>query len=133
MAVLRVLVVDDNPLVRTALARFVEMHPHLTVVGEAHTGGEAVQQVQRLQPDLVLLDLGLPDLSGWEVARQIKVQPAAPYVIVLTLEEAAPYQDVAVRVGVDACLAKAEVGTHLLPLIAPLLAQDLDGSGGQAS
>ena len=130
MRALRVLVVDDNPLLSAALARLVETHPRFAVVGVASNGREALQQVERLQPDLVLLDLGLPDMSGLEVARQLKAQTTAPYVILLTLEDAAPYQSAASSSGAEACLAKTEVGTELLPLIERLVT--LGTSGGAA-
>ena len=69
MTALRVLVVDDDFMVARVHRRFVERVPGFEVVGEARTGAEAIDAVRELRPDLVLLDIYLPDMTGLEVLR----------------------------------------------------------------
>ena len=74
----RLLLVDDHAVVRSGLRMLLESQAGLEIVGEAGTGHEALKLVNELQPDIVLMDIGLPDMSGIEVTRQIKQQwPAA--------------------------------------------------------
>lgn len=72
---IRVLVVDDDFMVARVHSGFVERTPGFTVVGTAHTGAEAVKAVERLRPDLVLLDIYLPDMSGLAVLQQLRWDP----------------------------------------------------------
>lgn len=70
--VIRALVVDDEPRARARLRRLLEPHTDVQVVGEATTGSEAVQQVLALRPDLVFLDVRMPELSGTDAAAQLR-------------------------------------------------------------
>ncbi|HEX2771209.1 MAG TPA: response regulator [Micromonosporaceae bacterium] len=72
---IRVLVVDDDFMVARVHSGFVERTPGFTVVGTARTGVEAIKAVERLQPDLVLLDIYLPDMSGLDVLQQLRWDP----------------------------------------------------------
>ena len=71
MASVRILIVDDNEPWRRMVFTLLQEHPNWLVIGEASDGLEAVQKSQQLQPDLILLDIGLPGLNGIEAARQI--------------------------------------------------------------
>ncbi|RCW40931.1 two-component system CitB family response regulator [Halopolyspora algeriensis] len=75
---IRVLVVDDDFMVARVNRDYVERVPGFTVVGEAHTGTAALDAVERLRPDLVLLDIYLPDLSGLEVLRRLRTHQRVP-------------------------------------------------------
>jgi response regulator of citrate/malate metabolism len=75
---IRTLVVDDDYMSASVHRSYAERVPGFTVVGEAHTGGEALDLVRRLHPDLVLLDIYLPDLSGLEVIRRLRQEPEHP-------------------------------------------------------
>lgn len=82
---LRVLVIDDDFAVASVHRGYVESMPGFQVVGEAHTGARAVAAVRALQPDLLLLDVYLPDISGIEVLRQVRSTPGPqPDVIAIT-------------------------------------------------
>ena len=82
---LRVLVVDDDFMVARVHRGLVERVPGFTVVGEAHTAAEALAAAERLAPDLVLLDVYLPDRSGLEVLRALRAQPGrSPDVLVVS-------------------------------------------------
>jgi CheY-like chemotaxis protein len=70
-----ILTVDDQPLFRALMRRIAEQHTDLDVVGEAADGREAIQRTRELRPDLVLLDLVLPEVNGLEATQQIKAAP----------------------------------------------------------
>ena len=71
---IRILVADDHPIVREGLVAILETQPDFDVVGEAATGGEAVRLATTLAPDILLLDLEMPELDGVEVLRRVRVQ-----------------------------------------------------------
>jgi two-component system, NarL family, response regulator LiaR len=79
-----VLIADDHPIVRQGLRAFLDLQDEVTVIGEAATGIEAVTKVEELLPDVVLLDLVMPDVDGIEAARRIRDVSPATKVIVLT-------------------------------------------------
>lgn len=81
----KVLVVDDMPAVRQALRWAFEDTDDLVVVGEAVDGREAIASASLLAPDIVILDIGLPDLDGYAVARALKATAHPPVVIFLTV------------------------------------------------
>jgi response regulator of citrate/malate metabolism len=82
--VIRTLVVDDDYMSASIHTSYVERIPGFAAVGEAHTGADALEQVRRLRPDLVLLDIYLPDLSGLEVIRRLRQQAEPVDVIAVT-------------------------------------------------
>lgn len=103
---IRVLVVDDHRVVRAGLIAILREHPTLEVVGEAASVAEAVTRAAELSPDLVLLDLRLPDGSGTEACRRLKAQALPPRVVVLTsfAQEALVFE--ALAAGADGYLLK---------------------------
>jgi two-component system response regulator NreC len=87
---IRLLLVDDQEIVRAGLCSLLQEHPELEVVGEAGTGREAVALTTQTQPDVVLMDITLPDISGAEATRQIKALAQAN-VLALTIHEDEAY------------------------------------------
>jgi len=81
---IRVLIVDDHQVVRQGLCTFLGLHPRIVVVGEAADGGAAVELVERLEPDVVLMDLVMPGLDGIAATRQIKALRPRTQVVALT-------------------------------------------------
>jgi two-component system LytT family response regulator len=71
MSPIRVLLVDDEPLARAGLDAILQEEPDLTVVGESRSGAEAIEAIAALEPDVVFLDIGLPDLDGFEIVDRI--------------------------------------------------------------
>jgi NarL family two-component system response regulator LiaR len=84
MARIRVLIVDDHPMVRQGLRTFLELHEEIEVMGEAANGLEAVEQVRQLRPDVVLMDLVMPQLDGIAAIRQIRTISPSSQVLALT-------------------------------------------------
>ncbi|HXG18781.1 MAG TPA: response regulator transcription factor [Methylomirabilota bacterium] len=126
---LRVVVVDDSPQFRAMMMRALCARPRIEVVGYAQSGPEAVEQVSRLRPDVVLMDIAMPGISGIEATRQIKSQPDAPLVILLTFYDTAQHRSAAASVGVDHFISKSELHTQLWPLLQSLLTQRSPVSG----
>lgn len=127
---IRILLVDDNPEFLKAATRSLTANPEIEIVGCADSGRHALEQVTRLKPDLVLMDLAMPEMNGLEATRHIKAQQGAPYVIILTLHDHPEYCALAEAAGADGFISKSEFGTQLLPLIHTLLAQGTDTSHG---
>ena len=74
MAEIRILIVDDHEMVRDGLSVMMEREEDFTVVGEAKNGREAVELVSKLRPDVVLMDLRMPEMDGVEAMRQIRAE-----------------------------------------------------------
>src|SRR3989337_2915184 len=87
----RTLIVEDDPAVAVVHRGFVESHPRFVVVGEARNGTDALRLAAALRPDLVLLDLHLPDIGGLDVLRRLRMLPGPPVDVVATT--AAPRPD----------------------------------------
>ncbi|TWO68999.1 response regulator transcription factor [Caenimonas sedimenti] len=103
---IRLLIVDDQPLVRRGLLLMLSMEPDLDVVGEAGDGLEAIEQAQKLRPDVVLMDLHMPRKGGVGATREITVSLPQTRVLVLTTMEAEQTVFDAVRAGAVAYLLK---------------------------
>jgi DNA-binding NarL/FixJ family response regulator len=81
-----VLVVDDHPLVRSALTELLSDEPDLTVVGECEDGSQVLDAVRRLRPDVVLMDLSMPGMDGLAATEALRAARAESRVVVLTAE-----------------------------------------------
>jgi DNA-binding NarL/FixJ family response regulator len=95
---LRILVADDHDLMRRGIKTLLESHAGWEVCGEAKTGREAVDKVEELKPDIIILDISMPDLNGVEAARRIRKTSAGTEVLILSMH----YSDQLIREIVDA-------------------------------
>ena len=103
-----ILIADDHSYVRQALRTLFSSQPDLSVCGEATNGEEAVESALKLNPDLILLDMSMPILSGLEAAHTLKrVMPKVP-IILFTAYKSKFIDAYAVASGIDACVAKGE-------------------------
>jgi len=103
----RVLIVDDQALVRTGFRMILEAEPDLEVVGEAADGQEAVAQARRLSPDVVLMDVRMPEMDGIEATRRVlEAESAAAKVVMLTTFDMDEYVYEALRAGASGFLLK---------------------------
>lgn len=117
----RILLVDDSPAFLATAAAFLAADPDLDLVGAVSSGNDALIHVARLQPDLVLMDIQMPELNGLETTRQIKAQPHAPRVVLMTLGGEDDYRAAAATAGADGFVWKGDLATAVVPLIHTLL------------
>jgi DNA-binding NarL/FixJ family response regulator len=120
----RVLVVDDDPLVRSALTLMLGGQPDVEVVGEAGDGREGVRLAERLQPEVVLMDLRMPGVDGLEATRELHAKPDPPRVIVLTTFDADDHVVAALAAGADGFLLKDTPPPLILEAIRTVSAGD---------
>ncbi len=110
---LRVLVVDDHPIVREGVRRILEAAPDMHVVGEANDGASALALAARLLPDAAVVDVGLPDMSGLELVRQLKEQRSELTVVMLSMYDDAEYARESRIAGASAYVVKDSAATML--------------------
>ena len=103
---LRALVVDDNARALAALTERLAASGEIYVVGWAASGKDALAKVDLFFPNLVLLDLNLGDMSGFDVARSIKQRPNPPFVAIVTVHDEPEYEAAASDAGADLFLSK---------------------------
>jgi DNA-binding NarL/FixJ family response regulator len=115
---IRVLLVDDEPLIRAGLRMILRTEPTVEVVGEASDGVQAVEEVKRIRPDVVLMDIRMPKLDGLEATRRI-LQGRGPHprVIVVTTFDLDEYVYEALRAGASGFLLKDAPEEQLLAAI----------------
>jgi DNA-binding NarL/FixJ family response regulator len=118
------LIVDDEPDMRFLVRRTVEAGGHLSVVGEASTGDEAIRRFRELRPDAIVLDQRMTGLSGLDTAERILAEEPGQVIVLFTALYDADLARRAAEVGIRACLSKTELSC----LVAALLAQLGDGN-----
>ena len=135
---IRLMLVDDHAVVRSGLRMLLEGEPDMEIVGEADNGSEAVSLVQTLKPDVILMDITLPDISGIEATSQIKENWPQTAVVALTIHEDEEYFFRMLEAGASGYVPKraapqelitairtaAEGEVYLYPSLAKLLVKD---------
>jgi Response regulator containing a CheY-like receiver domain and an HTH DNA-binding domain len=125
VSAIRVGVVDDQALVRTGFAMILEVEPDIDVVFEAANGREAVTLAQRHRPDVVLMDIRMPDLDGIEATRLItSSEPVGPRILMLTTFDLDEYVYDAIRAGASGFLLKDTPPDDLVAAVRVLAAGD---------
>ena len=117
MKPIRVLLADDHKLIRAGLVLVVQQQPDLSVIGEADDGRQAVQLVESLKPDVVVMDIGMPNLNGIEAARQITASRPDTAVVILSMHADEGYVLRALKAGARAYLLKDSATTDLVQAI----------------
>ncbi|MGW7380667.1 response regulator [Streptomyces sp. NPDC054794] len=120
----RVVLADDQPLVRSGLRVLMADHPDLEVVGEAATGAEAVQLVNEVSPDVVVMDIRMPGMDGIEATRQITAGPAVTRVLMLTTFDEDDNMYGALRAGASGFVVKDMALDDILAAIRVVAAGD---------
>ena len=117
----RVLVVDDYEPFRQFVCSTLRKRPELQVVGEASDGPEAVHKAEELQPDLIVLDIGLPILNGIEAARRIRKLSPESKIVFISQESSADVVQEALALGALGYVVKAHAGSELLAAVGAVL------------
>jgi DNA-binding NarL/FixJ family response regulator len=123
MAPLRVVLVDDSPEFLESAARFLSNDPRIAIAGRALCGSDAIELAERMRPDLLLIDLSMPDMNGLETTQAIKARPAPPRVIIMTLHNDPEYCMAAAAIGADGFITKSAFSVGVLPLITSLFTE----------
>ena len=121
---IRILIADDQELVRTGFRVVLEAEADFDVVGEAADGLDAVQAAEALHPDLVLMDIRMPNLDGIEATRRIAATEAAPRILILTTFDLDDYVYEALRAGASGFLLKDARGEELRHAVRTVAAGD---------
>jgi len=117
MSAVRVLVVDDFESFRRLVCTVLEEEQSVQVVGEASDGLEALQKIEKMQPDVILLDIALPKLNGIETARQIRKIAPECKIIFLTLERNPEVVRAALASGGLGYVVKVDIATELMAAV----------------
>jgi DNA-binding NarL/FixJ family response regulator len=117
MPVLKILLVDDHPIVREGLKTLILSQPDMEVIGEASDGQEACQQASLLQPDLVIMDISMPGLSGTQATERLCRECPKVKVLVLTIHEDKGYIRQLLAAGAAGYVLKRAAGEELIHAI----------------
>jgi DNA-binding NarL/FixJ family response regulator len=117
LATVRILIVDDCEPWRRAVCSMLQQYEDLEVICESSDGLEAVQKTTELQPDLILLDIGLPNLNGLEAARQIRKASPGSRILFLTSDGTPELVEEALRIGALGYVIKSDTASDLLPAL----------------
>lgn len=122
---LKVLLADDHKLLRSGLKLLLQRNPDMLVVGEAADGEQTIQLFEQLQPDILLLDLSMPNMDGIECLKEIKSRYPEAKVIALTMHEDENYIKRAMQAGASAYVHKSAADTDLFKAIEAVRAGEL--------
>jgi DNA-binding NarL/FixJ family response regulator len=111
---LRILIADDHPIFRKGLRQVIESEAHLKVVAEADDGTMALEQIRQLQPDIAILDIHMPNMTGFELARTVEEQGIEVGVIFLTMHKAEDMFNAAMDIGVKGYVLKDSAVTDIV-------------------
>lgn len=111
---MHILLADDHTILRAGLKMMLNAQPDMEVVGEAHDGRQALQEAMRLHPDIILMDITMPDMNGIEATKQVKKHLPDVKVLILTMHENDEYVFQALRAGASGYLLKEAAHTELI-------------------
>jgi len=114
---IKIILTDDHDIVRDGLRRILETDNDLKVIGEAGTGREAISLCNRIKADVLLLDLGLPDVDGLEVTKQITVSHPDIKVLILTMHDDEEYAERVMKAGASGYVLKSSSPIELPDIV----------------
>jgi PAS domain S-box-containing protein len=121
MEAIRIVIVDDSPDFLESAVRFLSEQPELDIVGRANSGAEAIQQVDELRPDVVIMDLVMPGMNGLEACRWIKARPSPPRVVIVSMHDDPEFRQAAEAAGADAYLNKLEFASKIEEVVGAVM------------
>jgi DNA-binding NarL/FixJ family response regulator len=121
--ILRVLVVDDSKLVRRAICQILQSQVDIEVVCEAADGADAVRKVREHRPHVVLMDITMPVMNGFEAARRIKHEFPSTLILVVSQFDSAPFAREAIAAGASAYIVKSNASAELIPTLRKTVSQ----------
>jgi DNA-binding NarL/FixJ family response regulator len=140
---IRIIIADDHPIFRRGLRAVIEGDPALKVVDEADDGNSALEKIATLKPDIVVLDVNMPDLTGFEVVRRAQQQRLQAEIIFLTMHKDEEMFNTAMDLGVKGYVLKDSAVTEVVgaikavaagkPFISPMLSEFLLNRGTRAN
>jgi len=120
---LRILIADDHEVARRGIRALLESHPGWEVCGEAKDGRETVELASTTKPDVILLDIGMPNLNGLEAARQILAASPEVAILILTMQDSDHVVRDVLRAGARGFLLKSDAGRELVAAVEALQLQ----------
>lgn len=120
MSAFRILIADDHEIVRRGIRALLESHPGWEVCGEATDGRDAIDKARELNPDVALLDVGMPNLNGLDAARQILATAPRTRVLILTVHESEQIVREVLEVGARGFLLKSDAARDLVSAVEAL-------------
>jgi DNA-binding NarL/FixJ family response regulator len=113
----RVLIADDHPAITMTVRSTLERHPRFEVCGEAPDGAKAIEEAEKLKPDVVVLNASMPVLNGFEAAREIKKNLPKTAIVILSSNTDQRFIEEARQIGARAYVAKTTAGEKLINAI----------------
>lgn len=127
---IRVFIADDHELMRKGVRALLDSQPNIEVCGEANNGRDAFEQVIELKPDVAVLDISMPEMSGLEATRQIRQIAPETEVLIFTVHESDTLVRDVLSAGAHGYILKADASAHLVAAIEALAQNDLYLSKG---
>ena len=121
----RILIADDHPIIRKVVRSTLQRHPHFDICGEATDGAEAIEEARKLKPDVVVLNVNMPVVNGFEAALEIKAALPQSAIVILSQHADKQFVEEAKKLGVRAYVAKTKTGEALVKAVeAAVLGKD---------
>ena len=122
---IEIVIADDHSIVRQGLRKLLEEENYIKIVGEAENGREAVQKVQKLNPDVIIMDIAMPILNGIEAARQIKQLDLKTKVVILSMHDHSRYIRELLGIGVSGYVLKDAVSGDITKAVLAAVKGDI--------